>query len=114
MTLPSSPLVGSDRFPVSVSEVDGPRSWQSCRMVLTCPEEGVAPRLMVFTAPGTPVLDVVWVPETSQIGRPRMDWYVRTDDGLWLVQHEGGCGCGHPLKRWVWATGPERRGRLPR
>ena len=114
MTLPSSPLIGSDRFPVSVSEVDGTRGWQSCRMVLTCPEEGVAPRLMVFTAPGTPVLDVEWDPAGSQIGRPRMDWHIRTGDGLWLVQAEGGCGCGHVLKRISLFDGPARMGRLPR
>lgn len=107
-----APRIAVDRFPTTVTHPDGGHTWDRARVLLTVPEKDTAGRLLVFTAPGNPVVDLAWDPASSQIKHPRVTWSIATERGLYLIDSRRGCRCGG-LAGWL-PFEPMRGGSLPK
>lgn len=114
MTAPvQAPIVAWNRFPTVVSGPNG-ATVREARTVITCPEGDQPARLMIWSAPGEPLVDAALDLDASAIGRPRATWQLVTAAGTYTIEPGRGCACGNRLKRWTPPQlEPLRMGALP-
>jgi len=99
VTAAAPPRVAHNRHPVRVARPDG-GGMRDARVVVTVPDGDTPARLLAWTRPGAPAVDVVIdLAATGALSR-RGDWRVVTDEGVYGVFAGRGCGCSSPVKHW--------------
>lgn len=94
----SAPVVIRDVFPAEVA-VNG-QVYRTARAIIT------RDRLLVYLAPGSPVLDSSYDPAASVVApinapRGKASRLTLSDGATANVNGQRGCGCGNPLKGWT-------------
>jgi hypothetical protein len=93
--LRSAPMVVAqihlDYFPARVQTPSAVHD--ECRVIVACG------RATVFSNPsGAPQVDADVAAPDPRVGGGGLPHRVQTEEGEWLVEHAGGCGCGSLLK----------------
>lgn len=113
VTTQVAPVVAHYRFPTVVTSPDG-GTVREARTVITIPQGDQPARLLVWAAPGDPLVDAALDVGASTIAGPRTSWVLVTDGGSYGVAPGRSCGCGNRLKHWTPPQlAPLRMGRLP-
>lgn len=102
----TTPLVVYEAFPAVVRTPDG-TELRDAKVAVTADADRRPADLYVWVARGglavREVCSPVLVAESRFPPRyaPRAPWKVATGMGVYSVTPGGGCGCGHPLRRWT-------------